>query len=59
MPDAMSWRRKLGGSVLAFVGFMLSPLSWWNDAFVNIPLALLFAWLMSAIYRSASSLAIG
>jgi len=43
----MSLRRKLSGSLLAFVGFVLSPLSWWNDAFVNLPLALVFAWLVS------------
>ena len=49
----MSWKRKYGGGLLAFVGFMLSPLSWWNDAFVNIPLALLFAWGVSAFYRPA------
>ena len=30
------------------LGFMLSPLSWWNDAFVNLPLALAFAWLVSS-----------
>jgi hypothetical protein len=32
---------------------MLSPLSWWNDAFVNLPLALAFAWLVSVIYAPA------
>ena len=31
---------------LAFVGFILSPLSWWNDIFVNVPLAYGFAWLI-------------
>jgi hypothetical protein len=25
------------------IGFLLSPLSWWNDLFINIPLAYLFA----------------
>jgi hypothetical protein len=34
---------------LAVLGFMLSPLSWWNDAFVNVPLALVFAWLVSSL----------
>ena len=29
------------------VGYILSPLSWWNDAFVNVPLAYVFAWLVS------------
>jgi hypothetical protein len=32
---------------------MLSPLSWWNDAVVNLPLALAFAWLVSLFYRPA------
>lgn len=27
----------------AIVGYILSPLSWWNDLFVNVPLAYLFA----------------
>jgi len=35
------------------VGFLLSPLSWWNDLFVNVPLALLFAWAVSLVYRPA------
>jgi len=29
-----AFRRSCG-----FIGFMLSPLSWWNDLFVNVPLA--------------------
>ena len=35
------------------VGYMLSPLSWWNDAFVNLPLAYVFAWIVSRCYRPA------
>jgi hypothetical protein len=27
----------------AIIGYILSPLSWWNDLFVNVPLAYLFA----------------
>jgi hypothetical protein len=49
----MAWKRKISGGVLATIGFMLSPLSWWNDAFVNIPLALGFAWLVSFLYQPA------
>ena len=49
----MAWKRKLTGGTLAFVGFMLSPLSWWNDLFVNLPLALLFAWIVSLVYQPA------
>jgi len=49
----MAWRRKLTGGVLAGIGFMLSPLSWWNDLFVNLPLALAFAWVISWFYKPA------
>ena len=49
----MAWKRKLGGGILAVVGFMLSPLSWWNDLFVNVPLALGFAWIVSLFYKPA------
>ena len=46
----MSWQRKLSGGVLGFIGFMLSPLSWWNDLFVNVPLAVAAAGLVALIY---------
>jgi len=61
MQPAMSWKRKVGGGILGIVGFMLSPLSWWNDLFVNVPLALVFAWLVSLVYRPAfeASLIVG
>ena len=57
----MAWKRKVAGGVLAFIGFMLSPLSWWNDLFVNVPLALAFAWLVSWFYKPAfaSSMVVG
>jgi len=29
------------------IGYILSPLSWWNDAFVNLPLAYLLATLFN------------
>jgi hypothetical protein len=53
MPTAMAWKRKLTGGVVSFIGFMLSPLSWWNDLFVNIPLAVAFAWVISLFYKPA------
>ncbi len=31
-------------AVSFFVGFVLSPLSWWNDLFVNVPLAWAMTW---------------
>jgi hypothetical protein len=57
----MAWKRKVTGGVLAFIGFMLSPLSWWNDLFVNVPLALAFAWVVSWFYPPAfaSALVLG
>ncbi len=33
------------------IGYILSPLSWWNDAFVNLPLAYGFASLLSLVSR--------
>lgn len=50
----MAWKRRISGGILGIVGFMLSPLSWWNDAVVNLPLALVFAWLVGLVYRPAS-----
>jgi hypothetical protein len=50
----MAWKRKVTGGVLGVIGFMLSPLSWWNDAVVNLPLALIFASLVGLVYRPAA-----
>jgi uncharacterized membrane protein len=44
-------KKAITGSILALVGYILSPLSWWNDAFVNVPLAYVFAWLVSIFSR--------
>src|SRR5256714_64132 len=49
----MPWKRKVTGSLLAVIGFMLSPLSWWNDLFINVPLALAFAWIISLFDKAA------
>lgn len=49
----MAWKRRAVGGVIAFIGYMLSPLSWWNDLFINVPLALLFAWGTSFFYKPA------
>lgn len=50
---SMPWKRKVSGGILAVLGYMLSPLSWWNDLVVNVPLALAFAWLVSLVYKPA------
>ena len=49
---ALTKRRAYGGT-LAFIGYMLSPLSWWNDLFVNWPIALVFAWAISWFWKPA------
>jgi hypothetical protein len=49
----MTWKRKITGGVVATIGFMLSPLSWWNDLFVNVPLAITFAWVISLFWKPA------
>ena len=46
-------RRRSLGAAVSFIGFMLSPLSWWNDLFVNVPIALAFAWIISLFYKPA------
>ena len=52
------WIRRLWGGLLMFVGFMLSPLSWWNDLLLNLPLALAFAWLVSVFHPPAFKAAV-
>jgi len=37
--------------IVAVIGYLLSPLSWWNDLFVNVPLAYLFALPFSLLYE--------
>lgn len=49
----MNLKRLIKGSTLSVVGYLLSPLSWWNDLFVNVPLALAFSWLISIFYAPA------
>ena len=49
----MDHRRKLSGGFLIVAGYLLSPLSWWNDLYVNIPIAYAFAWLVSLLYKPA------
>ena len=34
---------KFKGGVSFAIGYLLSPLSWWNDIVINIPLAYVFA----------------
>lgn len=43
--------RRLWSWLLLAVGYLLSPLSWWNDAFINIPIAYLFGSLLGLLHR--------
>ncbi len=45
-------QRKLGAQMLILIiGYLLSPLSWWNDFFINLPIAYLFGAGMSLFQR--------
>jgi hypothetical protein len=38
------YRQRVFHTVLATIGYILSPLSWWNDMVVNVPLAYALSW---------------
>ena len=42
-------KHRLFNMVLVIVGFILSPLSWWNDMVVNVPISYLLSWPFAAI----------
>ncbi|WP_410766727.1 hypothetical protein [Haloferax sp. DFSO60] len=44
-------RKRASGGIVAFIGFILSPLSWWNDLVVNLPLAYAFGLLVAFFVR--------
>ena len=44
--QGLTWK-KLRGGFLVVVGYLLSPLSWWNDLFFNLPIAYGFGYLCS------------
>ena len=41
------WYKKLRGGFLFVVGYLLSPLSFWNDIFFNLPIAYGFGYVCS------------
>ncbi len=47
------FKRVARGSLVGTVGYVLSPLSFWNDLYVNVPLAYVGGWLASLFYRPA------
>ena len=48
--QGLTWQRGwrwLRGGFWTGLGYMLSPLSWWNDVFFNLPIAYAFGYLVS------------
>src|SRR5262245_33585127 len=41
------WPKRLAGIAILLVGWMLSPLSWWNDIFINMPIAIAFGYIVA------------
>lgn len=41
--------KKLRGGFFLVVGYLLSPLCWWNDLIFNLPVAYLFGYLCSLV----------
>ncbi|NJL52645.1 MAG: hypothetical protein HC930_11260 [Hydrococcus sp. SU_1_0] len=44
--------KKLKGLIMVGLGFMLSPLSWWNDLFFNLPIAYFFGYICAQFSAS-------
>ena len=44
-----TWIRRTLSAAWIGLGYMLSPISWWNDLFFNFPIAYGFGYLVSAI----------
>ncbi len=45
-------KRHITNILLVTIGFILSPLTWWNDLVINIPLAYLFSLPFSIIHEA-------
>ncbi|MEG4858206.1 hypothetical protein QUB75_10985 [Microcoleus sp. K1-B6] len=41
------WFKKIRGGLLLGIGYLLSPLCWWNDIFFNLPIAYAFGYIFS------------
>jgi hypothetical protein len=46
-PHSVSILQKIKGGVLLTVGYLLSPLCWWNDLVINLPIAYGFGYVIS------------
>lgn len=54
----MKFRPIIKRSFLAAAGYVLSPLSWWNDLYVNFPIAYGLAWIISLLDARIFSVAL-
>jgi len=43
------WFKKIRGGLLLAIGYLLSPLCWWNDIFFNLPIAYAFGYICSSL----------
>lgn len=43
--------KKLLPNIIFFIGWLLSPFTWWNDVFVNVPFSYLLANLLFYIFH--------
>lgn len=43
------WLKKARGGLLLAIGYLLSPLCWWNDLFFNLPIAYAFGYMCSLL----------
>ena len=41
------WFKKIRGGLFLAIGYLLSPLCWWNDIFFNLPIAYAFGYICS------------
>lgn len=41
------WLKKLRGGFFLVIGYLLSPLCWWNDIFFNLPISYCFGYICS------------
>jgi len=49
-------RKKIKEGLITFIGLMLSPVTWWNDPFINIPLSYIFATIASYFFPKIFSI---
>jgi len=54
---SLNKRKFIEGGLLVFLGWLLSPLSWWNDIFVNIPIAWVIASMVKLLFPEAFTMA--